>query len=39
MKKLLLFFSTLALLLLCGSEICSANVIAPTDEWLHDNYC
>ncbi|MBQ2544198.1 MAG: hydrolase, partial [Bacteroidales bacterium] len=38
MKKLLLFFTTLALLLLCGSEICSASVPSPTDEWLYDNY-
>ena len=38
MKKLLLFFTSLALLLLCGSDICRASVPAPTDEWLHDNY-
>ena len=38
MKKLLLFFTTLALLLPIGSVICRASVPAPTDEWLHDNY-
>ena len=38
MKKLLLFFTTLALLLPIGSVICRASVPAPTGEWLHDNY-